>query len=118
MTVDFSINLSFIYTLVALLGGIALIYFIFVLRNLLKITKQIGQVIEENTKNLEQMIQDSTKITENVASVSETVKGISDVVTDTTADLLIAKDRMQSNMSIMTDILHIIKEVFFKKDEK
>lgn len=115
MTVDFSINLSFIYTIVALLGGIALIYLIFVLRNILKITKQIGEVIEQNTHNLDQIIQDSTKITENVASVSDSVKDISDVVTDTTADLLIAKDRMQSNIGIISEILQIIKEVFLKK---
>lgn len=114
-TLDFSINLSFIYVIVAILGGIALIYLILVLKNILKITSQLSQVIEQNTDNLNQMIQDATKITDNVASVSDSAKDISDVVTDTTADLLLAKDRMQSNMGMIADILQIVKEVFFSK---
>ena len=116
MTVDFSIDLSFVYTIVALLGGIAIIYLIFVLRNILKITKQVSGLVEQNNQNITQIIEDASKISQNAASVTESVKDISDVVTDTTADFLITKDRMQSNLGVISDILQIIKDVFLKKD--
>lgn len=116
MTIDFSFDLSIIYKIVALLGGIAIVYLIFVLRNILKISNQISAVIEQNNQNITQIIEDASKVSHNVASVSESVKDISDVVTDTTADFLITKDRMQSSMGIISDILQIVKDVFFKKE--
>jgi len=116
MTVDFSIDLSFVYTIVALLGGIAIIYLIFVLRNILKITKQVSGLIEQNNQNITQIIEDASKVSQNAVSVSDSVKDISDVVTDTTADFLVTKDRMQSNLGVMSDILQIIKDIFFRKE--
>ena len=42
-------------------------------------------------------------------------KDISDVATETTADLIVAKENIESNVETVKEIAKIINQVFFKK---
>lgn len=54
-------------------------------------------------------------ISENVNDVCDNLKDVSDVITETTADVIVAKDNLFSNFEVIKEILNIIVSVFSKK---
>lgn len=46
------------------------------------------------------------------------MKDVTEVVTEVTADFLVTKDSVKSNMDVIVDILTIIKNIFVDKNNK
>ena len=96
------------WAIIGILGAKALIYLIITLVNLIKVLKNVNSLIEQNKKNLDTTL-------DNVAHISENAKDISDVVTETTADVIVAKENLTSQLDTVKDIINIILSVFNKK---
>lgn len=93
---------------IGILVAIALIYLIVALINLTKVLKNVNNILESNKTNLDTTIN-------NVTHISENAKDISDVVTETTADVIIAKENLSTQLDTVKDILNIVLGVFNKK---
>lgn len=91
----------------AIIGAIALVYLIITLMNVIKVLKNVNLLLEENKKNLNTTL-------DNVAHISENAKDISDVVTETTADVIVAKENLTGQLETVKDIVNIIIGVFKK----
>ena len=55
------------------------------------------------------------EVAENFTEISDNLKDVTEVITDTTADFIVAKERVKSNVEIAADILSIIKSVIANK---
>ena len=87
------IDLKIIYFILATLGCIALIYIIITLSNLNKLIKNSNELVIDNKNN---------------------IKDITEVATDVTADFIVTKENMKSNIEVVTEILNILKSIFGK----
>ena len=85
----------------------AIIYLIIVLHKFSILITSVNSLIVSNKKNIDKLCSDIPEITENLKDVSE-------VITETTADVLVAKDNLLSNVEIIKDIMNIILSVFSK----
>ncbi|NJA13845.1 hypothetical protein GSQ25_13045, partial [Clostridioides difficile] len=54
-------------------------------------------------------------VVETFGEVGENMKDVTEVVTEVTADFLVTKDSVKSNMDVIVDILTIIKNIFLDK---
>lgn len=85
----------------------AIIYLIIVLHKFSTLITSINGLIVSNKENIDKLCSDIPEITENLKNVSE-------VITETTADVIVAKDNLFSNIEIIKDIMNIILSVFSK----
>lgn len=112
------IPISAIYVFFALvlsiLGSIALVYFILFLRHARKFFIEVNDLISTNKDEMEYFLKDLPVVTRNMKQASEQIKDVTEVVTETTADFLIAKDNVKSNVELVSEVLMIVKKVFFK----
>lgn len=108
------IDLNFIYLLLALLGCVAIVYLILTLNKVLKLVSNINSLLDQNKDNLTKTINDLPTIANNVNDACQNIKDISDVATETTADLIVAKENIESNVETVKEIAKIINQVFFK----
>ncbi len=109
------IDLNFIYLLLALLGCVAIVYLILTLNKVLKLVSNINSLLDQNKDNITKTINDLPTIADNVNDACQNIKDISDVATETTADLIVAKENIESNVETVKEIAKIINQVFFKK---
>ncbi|ELC8443099.1 hypothetical protein QYB59_002128 [Clostridium perfringens] len=109
------IDLNIIYLLLAILGCVAIVYLILTLNKILKLISNINGLLDQNKDNLNKTIQDLPAIANNVNNTCQNIKDISDVATETTAELIVAKENIESNVEIVKEIAKIINQVFFKK---
>lgn len=109
------IDLNVIYLILAILGCVAIVYLIMTLNKVLKLITNVNSILEQNKDNLNQTISDLPSIANNVNDACQNIKDISDVATETTADLIVAKENLTSNVETITEIAKIISQVFFKK---
>lgn len=109
------IDLNIIYLLLAILGCVAIVYLILTLNKILKLISNINSLLDQNKDNLNKTIQDLPAIANNVNNTCQNIKDISDVATETTAELIVAKENIESNVEIVKEIVKIINQVFFKK---
>lgn len=114
MYINFNVNLNIIYLILALLGCIALVYIIITIKNLNKLLKNSNEIIECNKSEIHNSLEKLPEVISNFRYVSENVKDVTEVVTDVTADFIVKKESMKSNIDILTDILNILKSVFGK----
>ena len=87
---------------------IAILYLISVLKKLSSFIDNLNNFFSKNSKSLNVSIS-------NIKTITDNFKDISEAVTDTTADALIAKDNIKDNINTMKDIINIILNVFSKK---
>ena len=99
---------SLFWGIMGVLGIIALIYLILVLHRFLALVTNINNLISSNKQNIDKLCTDLPDIAENLKDVSE-------VITETTADVIVAKDNLLSNVEIIKDIMNIILSIFSKK---
>ena len=85
----------------------AIIYLIVVLHKFSTLITSINGLIVSNKENIDKLCSDIPEITENLKNVSE-------VITETTADVIVAKDNLLSNVEIIKDIMNIILSIFSK----
>ncbi|EGT3617394.1 hypothetical protein FHH43_14390 [Clostridium perfringens] len=109
------IDLNIIYLLLAILGCVAIIYLILTLNKVVKLISNINSILEQNKDNLNKTIQDLPTIANNVNDTCQNIKDISDVATETTAELIVAKENIESNVETVREIAKIINQIFFKK---
>jgi len=88
---------------------------IIVLRNISKFVINLNEVISENKKNINILCNDLPKISEKCTSICDNVNDISEVITETTAEVVVAKENITGNIETIKDILNIIVSIFFKK---
>ena len=87
---------------------IAILYLIYVLKKLSSFIDNLNNFFSKNSKSLNVSIS-------NIKTITDNFKDISEAVTDTTADALIAKDNIKDNINTIKDIINIILNVFSKK---
>lgn len=108
------IDLKIIYFILATLGCIALIYIIITLSNLNKLIKNSNELVIDNKNNIRNSLLKLPVVISNFNDVSENMKDITEVATDVTADFIVTKENMKSNIEVVTEILNILKSIFGK----
>ena len=108
------IDLKIIYFILATLGCIALIYIIITLSNLNKLIKNSNELVIDNKNNIRNSLLKLPEVISNFNDVSENMKDITEVATDGTADFIVTKENMKSNIEVVTEILNILKSIFGK----
>ena len=108
------IDLKIIYFILATLGCIALIYIIITLSNLNKLIKNSNELVIDNKNNIRNSLLKLPEVISNFNDVSENMKDITKVATDVTADFIVTKENMKSNIEVVTEILNILKSIFGK----
>ena len=83
---------------------IAILYLISVLKKLSSFIDNLNNFFSKNSKSLNVSIS-------NIKTITDNFKDISEAVTDTTADALIAKDNIKDNINTIRDIINIILKV-------
>lgn len=111
MYIDLS---SLAYGTLTILGAAALVLLIMNLIKLFKVISRFNGILEKNEKNINSMLISLPKASNNAAEISENIKVVTEVVTDTTASAIKAKENINDYVTIIKDILTIIKEVFSK----
>ncbi|MGM9988712.1 MAG: hypothetical protein ACI35O_16020 [Bacillaceae bacterium] len=101
-------------TILAILGGVALVYLILLLNNARKFYGEVNNLIGSNKQELESFLRDLPVATHNMRQASEHIKDVTEAVTETAADFLVTRDNVKTNIEILTEILMIVKKVFFK----
>jgi len=97
-----------------ILGTIALIILIMVLIKLFKVLSRANGIIEKNEKNLDEMLTSLPKVTNNFLELSDDLKAVGEVLTETTATAIETKENIEDYMVIFKDILKIVKTIFTK----
>ena len=108
------IDLKIIYFILATLGCIALIYIIITLSNLNKLIKNSNELVIDNKNNIRNSLLKLPEVISNFNDVSENMKDITEVATDVTADFIVTKENMKSNIEVVREILNILKSIFGK----
>ncbi|MGL5314415.1 MAG: hypothetical protein ACRC92_14290 [Peptostreptococcaceae bacterium] len=108
------IDLNVIYFILALLGCIAIVYVIITLNNINKLIKTSNELMLNNKDSINKSLVNLPNVVANFSEVSENMKDVTEVVTDVTADFIVTKDNIKSNMEIGLEILNILRSVFSK----
>lgn len=108
-----SLNNLFEGTIFLLLIGI-LVFGIIVLIKLNKTISNVLEILEKNKKNIEDTCNKLPIISENIVEISESIKDISEVATEFTADAIVTKENIINNYEMIKEIFKILKLVFFK----
>ena len=115
------IDLSAVYfvfgTILSILCIALLILLIILVVKLIKIASNVGTIINKYKENIDSTLEDLPTITENVVEISEGLKDVSEAVTETTADLIVAKENFTSQIDFIKEIIAIISKLFFNKDK-
>ena len=77
---------------------------------LLKLNKTISNVLEI----LEYTCDKLHVVSKNMVEITDTIKDISEVATDFTADAIVTKENIINNYDMVKEIFKIIKSVFIK----
>lgn len=99
---------SLFWGIISILAIVAIIYLIITLHKLSTLITSINKVITSNKDNIDKLCSDLPEITDNL-------KDVSAVITETTADVIVAKDSLLNNIEIIKDIINIILSIFSKK---
>ncbi|MGL5615460.1 MAG: hypothetical protein ACRDD2_04415 [Sarcina sp.] len=102
--ITFSVYTLF-WLVIGILGAVALVYLIVLLFNLTNLIKNINNILVENKKDLAKSI-------ENIQQISDNAKDISDVLTETTAEALVAKENITNQISSMKHSLGAVFDLF------
>lgn len=108
------IDLNLIFFVLAVIGCVALIYLIIVLKNLNNFVKQTNSFLGDNKKSITESLVNLPSVIANLNHASENFKDVSEVVTDVTADIVVAKENVASNFEVASEVLGIIRNVFTK----
>ena len=103
------------FAILGILGGIALVYIIITLIKLGRLITNMNDVISSNRNNIDKLCESLPVVSRNITEISDNVKDVSEVVTEATAEVIVAKDNITSNIGTIKDILNIIVSIFAKK---
>jgi len=105
---------SLSFGILFVLGTIALVVLIMVLIKLFKFLARVNGLIERNEKNMDKILISLPKATENFLELSDNLKAVGEVLTETTATAIETKEHIDDYMDVFVDILKIVKTVFSK----
>ena len=100
--------------IVCVLGTIALVILIMVLTKLFSFLTRVNKIIERNEKYMDEILVSLPKATKNFLELSDDLKSVGEVLTQTTATAIETKEHIDDYMDFFMDILKIIKKVFSK----
>lgn len=103
------------FAILSILGAIALVILIMVLIKLFNFLTRVNGLMERNEKNIEATIVSLPKATENFLDLSDDLKAVGEVLTETTATAIETKEHLKDYTDIFMDLLKIVKTVFAKK---
>ena len=102
-----TLNMNFFLTLLVLLGCIAMIFLIILIKRLAELFSSIDDLIKENKNSIGLTVANLPSITDNVDSIVENAKEITDDATK-------AKDKIKSGITTGIDVAKIVKDTFKK----
>jgi len=70
--------------------------------------------MERNEKNIEEVLVSLPKATNNFLELSDNLKDVGEVITETTATAIETKENIENYISIFKDVFMIIQKVFKK----
>ena len=95
------------FGLLFILGAIALIILIMVLLKLFKFLSRVNGIIERNEKNMDEILVSLPKATKNFLELSDNLKAVGEVLTETTATAIETKEHIDDYKEVFFDILKI-----------
>ena len=102
------------FGILCVLGTIALVMLIMVLTKLFSFLTKINSLVGRNEKNMDEILVTLPKATKNFLELSDNLKAVGEVLTETTATAIETKEHIDDYMDFFVDILKIIKKVFAK----
>lgn len=102
------------FGILCVLGTIALVMLIMVLTKLFSFLTKINGLVARNEKNMDEILVSLPKATKNFLELSDNLKAVGEVLTETTATAIETKEHIDDYMDFFMDILKIIKKVFSK----
>jgi len=102
------------FGILCVLGTIALVMLIMVLTKLFSFLTKINGLVGRNEKNMDEILVSLPKATKNFLELSDNLKAVGEVLTETTATAIETKEHIDDYMDFFMDILKIIKKVFSK----
>lgn len=109
-----TIDIELVLFILAVLGCVALIFLIILLKKLSTILTNIDTLIMQNTTNIGLTIAKLPGLVDNVDAVVDNAKDVTDVAVDVSADILTAKEKVKSGISNTSSILGAIKSTIKK----
>lgn len=106
------IGLNEIFVILALMGIVGIVYFIVTLNNINKLIKYVNTEFKRNSGFINESLTKLPSVINNFHDVSENMKDVTEAVTDLTADAVIAKETVKTNLDLVTEIMSIVKSVF------
>jgi peptidoglycan hydrolase CwlO-like protein len=106
---------SLCFGVLFILGAIALVILIMVLIKLFGVLSRVNSLMQKNEKNIEEILVTLPKATENFLKLSDDLKSVGEVLTETTATAIETKENIEDYTDIFMDLLKIVKTVFVKK---
>lgn len=111
---EFTINIDTIMFILAVLGCVALVFLIILLKRLSSLLGRVDDLINQNTTNIGLAIAKLPSLLSGVDSVVDNAKDISDVAVDFASDALVAKEKVKSGINTSANVAGIVKDVFSK----
>ena len=109
-----TIDIESVLFVLAILGCVALVFLILVLRKLSALMTNIDTLITQNSTNIGLTIAKLPGILTTVDEVTDNAKDVTDVAVDVAADVLTAKEKVKSGISTTAAVAGIIKDTFSK----
>lgn len=106
---------SLFWGLIGILSSVTLVFLILALIKVIKLINNINMLFDINKNNIEKLCKDLPTISKNAIAITDNIKDVSEVVTETTAEVIVAKDSLIGNVELIKDILNIAISFFNKK---
>lgn len=108
------IDLNLIYLLLSALGCVGLVYVIITLSNFNKLVKNANDILLENKNSINDSVSNIPNVISNFNDVATDMKDVTEAITDVTAEFIVTKENVKSNIEVVTEICSIIRSIFGK----
>lgn len=110
------INVQYLFWgIIGLAALVSLIYLIITLKKLINLINNINGLINTNKENFNKFCTCLPEISQNIEYISDSVKDLTDVASEVTADAIVAKENFIANYETLKDIINIILSIFSKR---
>ena len=106
---------SLAFVVLFILGVVALVILIMVLIKLFSFLTRVNGLMARNEKNIQATLVSLPKATENFLDLSDDLKAVGQVLTETTATVIETKEHIEDYTDIFMDLIKIVRTVFNKK---
>lgn len=106
------------YGILFILGVVALILIIVAFYKIVNIVTKFNGFMDRNKENIDNTLNYLPKTTENFHELSDSLKNVGDVITETTATAIEKGEHVGDFVNTVKDIINIILNVIEKKKDK